>query len=170
MEEKRLVVVAEVEVERVMESKICAPVQVFVLPRFIPIVLAVLPLYVPEKVRVESVADKLAKETSPTPTVAQVATPKAERTRANWLVQVVPVYLDKVPFAFVKRSAEAREETAKLVVVELVLVESPVIFKLPTIVEEAVEMRPCKVARPAVLMVAVAVVPILRLPPEKRCP
>ena len=53
------------------------------LPRFMPIVLAVLPLYVPEKVRVESVAVRFARETSAEPTVAQVAAPRAERERTN---------------------------------------------------------------------------------------
>lgn len=70
-------------------------VQVLALPRFSPMVLAVPPLYAPEKVRVESVAVRSARfepraiplmvelARSVLATVAQVAIPSAERARTN---------------------------------------------------------------------------------------
>jgi hypothetical protein len=90
---ERFVVVAAVVVERFAFKKanVVEAVQtLIVLPRLRPIVLAVEPLYVPENVRVESVAVRLASETSAAPTVAQPAPPVAERVRRNWLVQVAP--------------------------------------------------------------------------------
>jgi hypothetical protein len=41
-------------------------------------------------------------------TVSQVATPRAERTRTNWLVQVVPVYSAVRPPEPVSKRAEVR--------------------------------------------------------------
>lgn len=58
-------------------------VHTFAEVRLSPIVLAVAPLYVPEKVRVLSVAVRLARDTSPDDTVAQVAPPTASSERTN---------------------------------------------------------------------------------------
>ena len=133
--EKRAVVVAWVPVAfvkvkfwRVVEpvasielalEKVCCAVQVLALPRLSPIVRAVEPLYVPEKVRVVSVAVRSARleprampemvefARSVLATVAQVAAPRADKDRTNWLVQLVPAYSAKRPLAPVRVRAEA---------------------------------------------------------------
>ena len=58
--------------------------------------------------------------TSSVPTVAQVAAPKAESERTNWLVQALPAYSVKEPAALPRIKAEVKEETAKEVVVAAV--------------------------------------------------
>lgn len=68
----------------------CSAVHVFALPRFKPIVRAVLPSYVPENVSVEFVAVRFASATSAAPTVAQVAAIEPLRERTNWFVHEVP--------------------------------------------------------------------------------
>ena len=75
--------VVEKKLEDVALPNVCPPVHVFAEARFRPIVLAVAPLYVPEKVRVESVAVRLARDTSPADTVAQVAPPTASNDLTN---------------------------------------------------------------------------------------
>src|SRR3990167_8073836 len=78
--------------------------------------------------------------TSKVPTVAQVAAPKTDRTRINWLVQVAPAYSAKVPFASVKRSADVRSDIAKFVVVALVVVASLTVNLVREV--EALETNP----------------------------
>ncbi len=64
-------------------------------------------------------------------------------------MQLVPVYSSVEPSAPVKTRAEVREEMASSVVVALVEVELPVMFKSPIMVEEALEINPVAVKRPA---------------------
>lgn len=75
--------VAEMPVVEAFAVNCWSAVHVFAFPRLSPIVRAVLPLYVPEKVRVESVAVRFARDTSEAETVAQVAAPSAESERTN---------------------------------------------------------------------------------------
>lgn len=97
-------------------ANVCNAVQLFAFPRFKPIVRAVDPLYVPEKVSDASVEVRFASETSAAPTVAQVAAPRAESERANWLVQEVPVYCATKPTEFVRRIDEGELLTVNFVV------------------------------------------------------
>ena len=62
-------------------------------------------------------------------------------------MQVVPAYSSKEPLALVCNKAEVREETAKAVVVALVVVLFPVIRRLLFMVEEAVERKPLRKPR-----------------------
>ena len=123
------------------------------LPRLRPIVLAVAPVYVPEKVRVASVAVRFARETSPATTVAQVADPRAESERTNWLVQDVPAYSANKPEPSVRVIAEVKLETVKLFdTARLVEVAFVVVAFIPVKfcrVEEARERKPpVRVERP----------------------
>jgi hypothetical protein len=93
--------------------KVCKAVHVFAFPKLSPIVRAVCPSYVPEKVKVPSVAVRSAKSTSVEITVAHVAAPRAERTRTNWFVQVVPAYSAVIPVAPVKIRADVRPSTSR---------------------------------------------------------
>ena len=138
--------------------KLWRAVQVLALPRFRPIVLAVPPLYVPEKVRVVSVAVRSARfppkaipemvelARSVLATVAQVAAPRADRERTNWLVHEVPAYSAKVPLALVRVRAEVKPETAKsfdtarLVLVALVVV--PLVTVRAEMVDEEYAVSP----------------------------
>ena len=86
----------------------------FAFPRLSPTVLAVCPSYAPENVSVASVAVRSARSTSPATTVAQVATPKAERDRTNWLVQDDPAYSANAPLAPVKVIAEVSPVTVSV--------------------------------------------------------
>ena len=78
---KELVEVAEVVVERVMLLKILAPVQVFAVEKS---KLIVSPVRVMGEVTARLVSSEISRpETSAVPTVAQVATPRTERTLTN---------------------------------------------------------------------------------------
>jgi hypothetical protein len=83
--EAKFVEVAAVVVDKLAlkNANVVEAVHTFVAARFKPIVRAVEPLYVPEKVSVVSVAVRFASDTSDAPTVAQVAAPVAESDRAN---------------------------------------------------------------------------------------
>ena len=76
-------------------------------------------------------AVKFASETSAAPTVAQVATPRADSERVNWLVHDVPAYSAKSPSAPVRVRAEVRPETTKLLET-LILVEVAFVLVLLT--------------------------------------
>lgn len=143
--EKILVVVAAVVVERVILSKICAPVHVGEKVWSTVKVLAVPPLYAVPESPVPAV--KSARfEPSEMPeivefarsvlaTEAQVAAPRAESERTNWLVQDVPAYSAVRPLASVWMRAEVRVEN----------------FGAKVKVEEAVERKP--LSRPSVVVV-----------------
>jgi hypothetical protein len=81
----KLVEVAAVVVESpaFKNAKVVEAVHTLPWARLTPIVRAVEPLYVPEKVRVESVAVRFASDTSVAPTVAQEAEPEAFKLRTN---------------------------------------------------------------------------------------
>ena len=86
-------------------------------------------------------AVRSAKSTSPATTVAQVATPRAERTLTNWLVQVVPVYSAKIPPAPVRVRAEVKLSTSNSPEIERLVVVAFVVVAFVAKVVEAIKPR-----------------------------
>ena len=121
-------------VQVLLAVKSCAPAE-----EVIWLAVPAMVIVLEEGVMVESTSEEV--------TVAQVATPKADKARTNWLVQVVPVYSANSPTVFVRRSAEVKGVIAKLLVTAK-LVDDPLVKRVvarvvePVLVEEAVESQP----------------------------
>ncbi len=111
--------------------KVWRAVKILALFKLRPMVLAALPLYVPENVREASVAERLAR-------LAPRATPEMVEFW-SWLLPMVEVETTE-PLLFTARRVLARPERARLVVVALVVVA--LVRRTSLKVEEAEEIRP----------------------------